>query len=454
MKTQSKHSAAGWPLLTAAELQAKGWLLVEDGNHGEYRPRPSEFGTGETAFIRAADMSHGEVLFGQAQRISEVARARIRKGVGQPGDVIFSHKGTVGKLAIVSLAAPPFVCSPQTTFWRTLDDGCIDRRFLYYFMSSREFADQWQARKGETDMADYVSLTVQRDFEVAIPPIEQQRAIGQILGALDDKIELNRQMDRTLEAMAQALFKSWFVDFDPVVAKAAGRQPFGIDAEAAALFPGRFVDSALGHLPDGWQVGTLSDCLTMHRGVVSPQDQPTTEFDHYSIPAFDSGQVPVRTLGKNIRSAKSLLVGDCILVSKLNPHIPRMWLVSPGSVRPAVASTEFLVCQPRQPFINEFLYGLLRSPAFQIEFAGLVTGTSNSHQRVQPEELLRFKWIKAPEAVVTAYARTVGPLLAQVAKNLREMETLGELRDGLLPKLLSGEVRVKHAEDAAAEALA
>lgn len=244
-----------------SELEALGWLLVEDGNHGEYRPRPNEFGSGATAFIRATDMDGGRVLFESAEHINDTALSRIRKGIGRGGDVLFSHKGTVGKLASVSLDAPPFVCSPQTTFWRSLDEDRIDRRYLYYYMASPAFTEQWRSRKGETDMADYVSLTAQRELFVALPPIDEQRAIARILGALDDKIELNRQMNRTLEAMAQSLFKSWFVDFDPVVAKAAGRQPFGMDAETAALFPRHLDDSILGPVPTGWRPVKLESVM-------------------------------------------------------------------------------------------------------------------------------------------------------------------------------------------------
>lgn len=116
---------ADWPKYTVEELERQGVLRVEDGNHGEYRPRPSEFGIGSTAFIRAADMAGGQVLFASADHISDEAVARIRKGIGRGGDILFSHKGTVGKLARVQHDAPAFVCSPQTTFWRTLDEGAI-----------------------------------------------------------------------------------------------------------------------------------------------------------------------------------------------------------------------------------------------------------------------------------------------------------------------------------------
>ena len=108
-------------------------------------------------------------------------------------------------------------------------------------------------------MADYVSLSSQRQLFLRLPDISEQRAIADTLGALDDKIELNRQMNRTLEQMAQALFKSWFVDFDPVVAKATGKKPYGMSDEIAALFPDKFVDSELGLIPQGWRVVSVQD---------------------------------------------------------------------------------------------------------------------------------------------------------------------------------------------------
>jgi len=177
------------PSETVAELQARGVLRVEDGNHGNDRPRPEEFGCGKTAFIRAADLDCGRVLFESADKISDVALARIRKGKGKRGDILFSSKGTVGKLAIVPIDAPPFVCSPQTTFWRTLDEKQLDRSFLYAYMQSSWFRKQWQAIKGDTDMADYASLTSQQQFRVPLPEIIFQRDVASIFQPLNDKIE-------------------------------------------------------------------------------------------------------------------------------------------------------------------------------------------------------------------------------------------------------------------------
>lgn len=226
-----------WP--TVEELQSRGALLVEDGNHGEYRPRPHEFSSQGVAFVRAADMSDGAVNFDRCERINEAAFGRIRKGVGRSRDILLSHKGTVGKLARVPDDAPAFVCSPQTTFWRVLDDERIDRGYLYAFMRSRLFETQLSSVQGETDMAPYVSLTAQRRLRIALPTMRRQSAIANLLGGLDDKIDLNTRMAETLEAMARALFKSWFVDFDPVRAKIGGR-PTGLPDELSTLFPKSF----------------------------------------------------------------------------------------------------------------------------------------------------------------------------------------------------------------------
>ena len=249
--------AGEWPVKSVAELHVAGALLVEDGNHGENRPRPtSSQRKASSSFVRQIWTAVAYCLT-QRQRINEVARQRVRKGIGAGGDVLLSHKGTVGKVAYVPPDAPPFVCSPQTTFWRVQDPKQLDRRYIYFFLLSRAFREQLDSRKGETDMADYVSLTTQRTLKVTVPPLAEQKAIADILGTLDDKIELNRRMNETLEAIARAIFKSWFVDFDPVRAKMDGRQPEGMDAATAKLFPDSIEDSEIGDLPRGWRISAL-----------------------------------------------------------------------------------------------------------------------------------------------------------------------------------------------------
>lgn len=139
------------------ELQAAGALLVEDGNHGEYRPRREEFVSDGTPFIKAADIDAGRVDFDGADKVNDVALRRIRKGIGQPGDLLLTHKGTVGRIARVAEDAPSFVCSPQTTFWRVLDPRVIDPHYLHAFMRSPQFARQLYRRQHDTDMAPYAA---------------------------------------------------------------------------------------------------------------------------------------------------------------------------------------------------------------------------------------------------------------------------------------------------------
>ena len=234
-----------------------------------------EFGEGEYAFIRAADLDCGRVLFESAQRINGRAMERIRKGVGQRGDVLFSHKGTVGKLALAPRDSPPFVCSPQTTFWRVLDQERLDRRYLYCYMQSEAFAQQWMARCNETDMAAYISLTAQRQLNIAVPPIKEQRAIADVLGALDAKIEQNRRTALALERLARTIFRAWFVDFEPFKAKAAGETAFlSMPEPAFDALPARFVDSRIGPVPDGWEVKALDEVAAFLNGLALQKYPP------------------------------------------------------------------------------------------------------------------------------------------------------------------------------------
>ncbi len=172
------------------------------------------------------------------RRILEALLSKVGDKTSRPGDVVFTSKGTVGRFAFVRGDTKHFVYSPQLCFWRSLDRTAIDPYFLYCWMRGPEFFGQFKGVAGQTDMAEYVSLTDQRRMFVTLPLLDEQRAIAHILGTLDDKIELNLRMNATLEAMARALFRSWFVDFDPVRAKMEGRDT-GLPKEIADLFPDR-----------------------------------------------------------------------------------------------------------------------------------------------------------------------------------------------------------------------
>ncbi len=277
---------------------------------------------------------------------------------------------------------------------------------------------------------------------IPLPPPKERQRITDILGTLDDKIECNRRMNETLEAMARTLFGSWFVDFDPVRIKSEGRQPEGMDAQTAGLFPDSFELSSLGPIPMGWSVGKFNDVAALSREGIDPGDFPIETFDHYSIPAFDEGRVAKTETGEEIKSNKFVVVENAVLLSKLNPRIERVWVPDVNRHRRSVCSTEFLVLQARLPFSREWLVGLVRGRTFQEVFVSLVTGTSGSHQRVKPESLLGLDVVIPEENIVRRYTDVIGPIQLRIAANTQETVTLTATRDALLPKLLSGEVRV------------
>jgi type I restriction enzyme S subunit len=271
------------------------------------------------------------------------------------------------------------------------------------------------------------------------------------LDRIGDRIELNRRMNETLEAMARALFQSWFVDFDPVRAKAEGHDP-GLPKHLAHLFPPRLADSELGDIPEGWEVGRFGDLVAQLRDQENPLASPGVLFRHFSIPAFDEGQWPKAEAGESIRSMKSRVPPGVILLSKLNPEIERVWLVDVERNDRSVCSTEFLVLRPRPPYGRSYAYCLARSPFFRQQIEALVTGTSKSHQRAQADAILSLTVILPPEAIVVAFDKAVSPLLRRPLECRRESRTLAALRDTLLPKLISGELRVKGAREIAGEA--
>ncbi|MEK7716250.1 MAG: restriction endonuclease subunit S [Pseudomonadota bacterium] len=280
-----------------------------------------------------------------------------------------------------------------------------------------------------------------KSLDVHLPPENEQRAIAHILGTLDDKIELNRRMNETLEAMARALFKSWFVDFDPVRAKAEGRDP-GLPKPLADLFPDSFEDSELGEIPKGWKVGRFGDVVEQLRDQENPLSSPDVLFHHYSLPAFDDGQRPKIEYGESIKSLKLRVPAGVILLSKLNPEIERVWMVDVRPGERAVCSTEFLVLRARPPFARNYAYCLARSPIFRQQIESLVTGTSKSHQRAQVDSILNLAVVIPPPSIVAAFERSATGLLERTFVCRREARSLAGLRDVLLPKLITGDLRV------------
>lgn len=253
-----------WKIASVIELQDEGILLVEDGNHGNNRPRSYEFEQEGISFIRAADIMDEEVVFPQASRINNTAYERIRKGKSKAGDILLTHKGTVGRVAYVPKTfQEKYVCSPQTTFYRSLDERKLNRRYLFFYLLSPLFQNQIGIFQGETDMAPYVSLTNQRSLIICLPPKRDQEEISKTLWSIHKKISLLRKQNQTLEKIAQTLFKHWFIDFE--FPNKAGK-PYRSSG-------GGMVASEMGQVPEGWEVSEIGKMLkTLGGGTPSTKE--------------------------------------------------------------------------------------------------------------------------------------------------------------------------------------
>jgi type I restriction enzyme S subunit len=400
--------------------------------------------------VKIANVKDGRLVMDGCSFISQPVADSAAEFALQAGDILITMTGYIGDVAIVRDRDLPAVLNQRVGRFSIRDPRRLDQRFLFYLLRDVDIRKEIEAL-GYGSAQPNVSPSLMHGVEVPLPPLPEQRAIAHILGSLDDKIELNRRMSQTLEAIARALFKSWFVDFEPVRANMEGRWQRGqslpgLPAHLYALFPGRLVDSELGEIPEGWEAGTLAEIVELVRDHVNPLSEPASEFLHFSIPAFDEGRWPKLERGEEIKSPKWQVPPEVVLLSKLNPEIERVWLVDVKPDDRAVCSTEFLVLRPKPLYGRAYVYCLTRSPLFRQRIEGLVTGTSKSHQRVQPSAILELATIKPSAPVVTAFDRAAASLLDHSLECRRESRTLAALRDALLPKLISGEIRVKDAE--------
>jgi type I restriction enzyme, S subunit len=295
-------------------------------------------------------------------------------------------------------------------------------------------------------------------FRLALPPIEEQRAIGRFLRGLDDKIELNRKMNETLEAMARALFQSWFVNFDPVRAKAEGRDP-GLPAPIAALFPDSFQDSPRGEIPKGWSVGVLDDLVAQVLGGDWGGDQSTVEksvgvrcirgADIPDLQRGGTGKMPYRYVKRSSADKRVLNDGDLVIeISGGSPtqSTGRPVLVLDGLLRrldaPLVCSNFCRFLRLKSHLYAKFVYIWLLTLYADDEFLQFENGTTGIKNLAFTRFSSTYTLVLPPDFVVAAFESRVGSLFLRQQVNAAEAETLSTLRDTLLPKLISGEIRL------------
>lgn len=329
---------------------------------------------------------------------------------------------------------------------RATASGDNASRFFFYLLKQINL-HQWRGGSGQP----LLNQRTLNSISTVVPDPREQHKIADILGTLDDKVDLNRQMSCTLEAIACAIFKAWFVDFEPVNAKAAGAKSFrGMPQAVFDQLPDRFTETELGRVPEGWEIKPISVIASVSRDSVTPANTPDELFEHFSIPAFDAGKEPARDRGGSIKSNKYRVSTNCVLVSKLNPRFARVWLPdAPVNGAQQICSTEFLVLTPKEGWSREQLYCQFLEVGFRQMLEQRASGTSNSHQRIKPKDFENTKVVCSPEDVRQAFFQLVEPIFSKTANLHREGLTLAAIRDTLLPKLISGDLRVPAADGGA-----
>lgn len=413
--------------------------------------------------VRGSNLSLGENRFKSQEFVfvSDATANRLNRSVCHPGDIIFTKKGTIGQTGIIpnDSGYDRFLLS-SNQMKLTVDPEKAIPLFVYYFVSSTASREKILQDASVTGVPK-INLAYIRTFPILLPSLEEQKEIVGILCALDERIELLQNENLSLEQVARAIFKSWFVDFDPVRAKAEGREPEGMDTDTAALFPSTFEDSELGPIPQGWKsvpFGALLDsAIGGDWGKEEPDEVHSEQVaiirgtDMPTIQAGYTSSIPARFVSAKKLQSRRLRDSDIIIeVSGGSPKQPtgRSIFVSDALLEqlsiptvPASFCRLFRATDPRVGLLLSqhlsHIYGEGKMWGYQNQS----TGISN----FQTKHFLESEYVCLPsDEVLDAFQQIVRPMIDK--QQLKIASTLADLRDTLLPRLIAGKLRVPEAE--------
>jgi len=435
--------AGEWSMATFAD----GPLEIIDGDRGTNYPKQQDFAqNGHCLFLNAGNVTAGGFNFSDCAFISAEKDSALRKGKLQRNDIVLTTRGTVGNVAYFdeSVQFEHIRINSGMVIFRTQPEK-LRPRFLYLFLRSLLFQSQVEVLRTGSAQPQLPIRDIDR-IEIPIPPPEEQDAIAHILGTLDDKIELNRRMSETLEGMARALFKSWFVDFEPVRAKAEGRDP-GLPGRGgfetrpyADLFPDSFEDSELGEIPRGWEVKALDEIARFVNGLALQKYPPNGE---RSLPVIKIAQLRAGATDNADRASADLdpayIVEDGdILFSWSGSLECVLWAGGLGALNQHL----FKVTSDQYPKWLCYL-GVHHHLA---HFRHIAAGKATTMGHIQRHHLSDAKLAIPSPASLDAMDVVLTPVIESTWRRSVESRTLAGLRDALLPRLISGELRVKDAE--------
>ena len=358
------------------------------------------------------------------------------------GDVIFTHAGNIGQVAFIPETSKydRYVIS-QRQFFLRCDVSKLIPEFVTYYFRSREGQHKLLANASSVGVPSIARpVSYLRSIEIPLPSLPEQKRIANILGTLDDKIENNRRMNATLEAMACTLFQSWFVDFTPVHAKAQGRRPAHMDAATAALFPKSFQDSELGPIPKGWEVRTVGEVVECVGGTTPSTSEPKywdNGIHHWATPKdFSSLQSPILTTtdrqitDEGVAKISSGLLPEGTLL--LSSRAPVGYLAI--AAMPVAINQGFIAMKCNEHTSNYFMLNWCRQNMSEIE--GRATGTTFAE--ISKQNFRPIPIVFPPLQIMKDFTKKVDSLYLKMKSNIYQSHALATLRDTLLPKLMRG----------------
>ena len=396
-------------------------------------------------FLGIWNLSDGRLDLSETEHLSEEDWNRwSRRVTPRPGDVVFSYETRLGEAA--SIPKGLRCCLGRRMGLLRPRSQDVDGRFLLYAYLGPAFQETIRERTVRGSTVDRIPLIEMPEFPITLPVLTEQRSIAHILSTLDDKIELNRKMNETLEAMAQALFQSWFVDFDPVRAKAEGRDP-GLPAHIAALFPGSFEDSELGEVPTDWKIISLGDfaevidCLHSRKPERVEEGLPLLQLGNIRADALldmtDTYLITSEDYTKWI-SRMEASPGNCVVT-----NVGRVGAVAqiPSDFKAALGrNMTGIRCRTAYPFPTYLIQALTSSSMSEEIVRKTDSGTILDSLNVR--NIPRLRIIVPPIQILALFERQCRPIRARMEANLKETSSLAALRDTLLPKLISGGMHV------------
>lgn len=408
--------------------------------YGVVQPGPED--PNGVKFVRGGDVFQGRILANQLRTISIEVSNQYKRTILRGGEVLVSLVGNPGEVAIVPPELAGANIARQVGLIRLRAD--VDAEYVKYFLMS----PQGRAALGAQSLGSVQQVINLRDLkrvEVPLPSIDDQQAIAHVLSALDEKIELNRRLIETLEGIAQALFQSWFVDFDPVRAKTSGESPesicqrLGLTPELLQLFPDRLAES--GEIPEGWNFRPLDQIATYLNGLALQKFPPTSDDEWLpviKIAQLKSGSVVGADRASHELKPEYIVNDGDVLFSWSGSLEVDMWCNGPGALNQHL----FKVTSKQYPKWFYFLW----TKHHLASFRAIAAGKAVTMGHIQRKHLTEALCAVPSEAIIEAASTLFAPMFLDKIEIRKQSRELSAIRDALLPKLLSGEIQIPEGE--------